>query len=250
MIRRPPRSTLFPYTTLFRSGALARSGAHAGPGDGRACRAERVLPDPARSVRPVPVRLASTVQPALARTRADPGRRLEHRRAVLDDRQAPRGLRLARRRRGRDHGADLQSARRRRAPPFGQGGVAGNRGPSRVGRRHRLRGLARIQPRAALLHGPPGAPRERGRGLLLLRLEASGDERHLHRHPGADPVVAGTTASVPRGPTPARAERRRGAPRGLRPQPRPVRIALALLEPPVTTSIRGPRGSLTRARAR
>src|SRR5690348_17984458 len=24
MIRRPPRSTLFPYTTLFRSGALAR----------------------------------------------------------------------------------------------------------------------------------------------------------------------------------------------------------------------------------
>src|SRR2546428_6532948 len=25
MIRRPPRSTLFPYTTLFRSGRLARS---------------------------------------------------------------------------------------------------------------------------------------------------------------------------------------------------------------------------------
>src|SRR3712207_7388406 len=37
MIRRPPRSTLFPYTTLFRSGALA-IGAHlhdavARPGD-------------------------------------------------------------------------------------------------------------------------------------------------------------------------------------------------------------------------
>src|SRR3712207_7221910 len=28
MIRRPPRSTLFPYTTLFRSG-----GQHAGPGE-------------------------------------------------------------------------------------------------------------------------------------------------------------------------------------------------------------------------
>src|SRR3712207_8401836 len=28
MIRRPPRSTLFPYTTLFRS-VLARDGAHA-----------------------------------------------------------------------------------------------------------------------------------------------------------------------------------------------------------------------------
>src|SRR5258708_18683146 len=29
MIRRPPRSTLFPYTTLFRSGLV-----HAPPGDG------------------------------------------------------------------------------------------------------------------------------------------------------------------------------------------------------------------------
>src|SRR5687767_15673577 len=32
MIRRPPRSTLFPYTTLFRS---------RGPGEGRAAAAER-----------------------------------------------------------------------------------------------------------------------------------------------------------------------------------------------------------------
>src|SRR2546427_1899608 len=40
MIRRPPRSTLFPYTTLFRSGqtsagdpwGLRRRGARAGPG--------------------------------------------------------------------------------------------------------------------------------------------------------------------------------------------------------------------------
>src|SRR3712207_8269398 len=30
MIRRPPRSTLFPYTTLFRSRAAARDGAPAG----------------------------------------------------------------------------------------------------------------------------------------------------------------------------------------------------------------------------
>src|SRR5256885_9776353 len=42
MIRRPPRSTLFPYTTLFRSGlAAGRPGAAAGPlehedGDGLA----------------------------------------------------------------------------------------------------------------------------------------------------------------------------------------------------------------------
>src|SRR5687768_18029516 len=30
MIRRPPRSTLFPYTTLFRSGKLRAIGQHAG----------------------------------------------------------------------------------------------------------------------------------------------------------------------------------------------------------------------------
>src|SRR3712207_7746510 len=29
MIRRPPRSTLFPYTTLFRSGGRDRGGPHA-----------------------------------------------------------------------------------------------------------------------------------------------------------------------------------------------------------------------------
>src|SRR5258708_13130148 len=31
MIRRPPRSTLFPYTTLFRSRRRRRRSAHAGP---------------------------------------------------------------------------------------------------------------------------------------------------------------------------------------------------------------------------
>src|SRR3712207_6895309 len=34
MIRRPPRSTLFPYTTLFRSGALAGAEVTIGTGDG------------------------------------------------------------------------------------------------------------------------------------------------------------------------------------------------------------------------
>src|SRR2546429_4005029 len=42
MIRRPPRSTLFPYTTLFRSHALAEQGVAAEGevrhGDGRALR--------------------------------------------------------------------------------------------------------------------------------------------------------------------------------------------------------------------
>src|SRR5260221_7627010 len=33
MIRRPPRSTLFPYTTLFRSHAFAQATGDAGEGD-------------------------------------------------------------------------------------------------------------------------------------------------------------------------------------------------------------------------
>src|SRR2546430_10593702 len=42
MIRRPPRSTLFPYTTLFRSDQPARDQGHAGgdpPGRAADCRA-------------------------------------------------------------------------------------------------------------------------------------------------------------------------------------------------------------------
>src|SRR2546426_9370786 len=40
MIRRPPRSTLFPYTTLFRSGVLPadRAGRSAAPAAGRVVR--------------------------------------------------------------------------------------------------------------------------------------------------------------------------------------------------------------------
>src|SRR3712207_8990788 len=34
MIRRPPRSTLFPYTTLFRSRVRHRRGVRDGPGNG------------------------------------------------------------------------------------------------------------------------------------------------------------------------------------------------------------------------
>src|ERR1017187_11026340 len=35
MIRRPPSSTLFPYTTLFRSGQASEDLVHAGPGPPR-----------------------------------------------------------------------------------------------------------------------------------------------------------------------------------------------------------------------
>src|SRR3712207_7165557 len=49
MIRRPPRSTLFPYTTLFRSGARGQSG-H--PRRDRGVRARRLPLAPVGPVRP------------------------------------------------------------------------------------------------------------------------------------------------------------------------------------------------------
>src|SRR2546427_11097681 len=49
MIRRPPRSTLFPYTTLFRSAVAPAApqpaaGATAAPGDPRVARGDRLAP--------------------------------------------------------------------------------------------------------------------------------------------------------------------------------------------------------------
>src|SRR2546425_8581640 len=53
MIRRPPRSTLFPYTTLFRSPRQPAIG-HTDPDDGRRrkARAFRERPDPQRDAGP------------------------------------------------------------------------------------------------------------------------------------------------------------------------------------------------------
>src|SRR2546429_5557514 len=47
MIRRPPRSTLFPYTTLFRSGGQTH-GIGATPGRGSRRRRDRVLQESVR----------------------------------------------------------------------------------------------------------------------------------------------------------------------------------------------------------
>src|SRR3712207_6997757 len=56
MIRRPPRSTLFPYTTLFRSPRLAAPDAVLGGGVGHDARrrdgAPRLPPPPPRRHRP------------------------------------------------------------------------------------------------------------------------------------------------------------------------------------------------------
>src|SRR4051812_49514483 len=43
MIRRPPRSTLFPYTTLFRSGGACVAFSHTGAGDERTGVRVRIL---------------------------------------------------------------------------------------------------------------------------------------------------------------------------------------------------------------
>src|SRR2546425_4871620 len=59
MIRRPPRSTLFPYTTLFRSAAAPR--------------AARGHPAPRRTLRPAPLGRARP-----ARAQRDAGRSEEH----------------------------------------------------------------------------------------------------------------------------------------------------------------------------
>src|SRR2546430_7736607 len=51
MIRRPPRSTLFPYTTLFRSSSFKRSRSKAAPSHawGMAVRRRLMKPRPTRS---------------------------------------------------------------------------------------------------------------------------------------------------------------------------------------------------------
>src|SRR6266403_5070292 len=61
MIRRPPRSTLFPYTTLFRSGkGIAIDGAFRRREDSPCCRVAEGI-DSARAWRPV-LRLPGTAE--------------------------------------------------------------------------------------------------------------------------------------------------------------------------------------------
>src|SRR3712207_7342810 len=83
MIRRPPRSTLFPYTTLFRSLSSARIVTRWGPGAGSA-------------------QLTRAVARPLARAMTCPSRLIETRPAVL--------LRPeTRARRSEEHTSELQS---------------------------------------------------------------------------------------------------------------------------------------------
>src|SRR3712207_7323177 len=61
MIRRPPRSTLFPYTTLFRSAAASSSvEPSAARSHARACGRPRLVMPPSGSAREVGKRAAAT----------------------------------------------------------------------------------------------------------------------------------------------------------------------------------------------
>src|SRR5206468_4080617 len=112
-----------------------------------------------------------------------------------------------------------------------EGDLAGDHRCGRSGWRDRGGRLARVQSGAPLLYGAPGAPRERGRGVLLLRLRAPGGEGRLHRDSGPGPAVGGAAAGVPRGSAPGGRKRRRGATARRCARARALRLALALLEP-------------------
>src|SRR3712207_6873121 len=75
MIRRPPRSTLFPYTTLFRSGAALRGG-------GRPTRARRRVPERLPPAPPDPARVRTYEQMFIAS-----GTRSEEHTSELQSRQ-------------------------------------------------------------------------------------------------------------------------------------------------------------------
>src|SRR3712207_8363054 len=74
MIRRPPRSTLFPYTTLFRSGRRATAVRTRRPVHGRVCRIRDLAPSPRAGGGPCPARHLGA--PRHARTA--PARSEEH----------------------------------------------------------------------------------------------------------------------------------------------------------------------------
>src|SRR5215208_2597334 len=176
MIRRPPRSTLFPYTTLFRS-PLRPPGGVAG------------------SVRGLRVRRAGAAR------RGDAAARARARARV------PRaGARAPRRRHGDEAGAARGGARavRRRRPRRPAGDADGREGPPLRGRPARSSDRRRHVARA------PRLPR---RGAHLPADHAArGPQRPRRARPRARPdVPARCAADRPRGTTRRRAVPRRGA---------------------------------------
>src|SRR3989441_2858450 len=171
MIRRPPRSTLFPYTTLFRSPgrraerparAEARRGAAVLPAAARTCRRERLRlrhagwPDPVQCAADRAVARRRETGRAAQRGRAR--RRRARRRAALPlyGRRA-RAVALGR----RAHGCLVPRARTARPVTRPRGPVLARAVLSPAARRvQRLRGLAGGARRSAAA---------RGRGVLAAR---------------------------------------------------------------------------------
>src|SRR3712207_7267191 len=86
MIRRPPRSTLFPYTTLFRSGPDRQPRAHRAPA--HAWRGPRTLAERRVGGRgPAPRGLRAARHPVLGGDRPADGRRSEEHTSELQSRQ-------------------------------------------------------------------------------------------------------------------------------------------------------------------
>src|SRR3712207_7215022 len=85
MIRRPPRSTLFPYTTLFRSATGAKRGPEGGDGAGM----ERIgMASPGRPCSAVAARLLETgTRAAVWSRKVGQGGRSEEHTSELQSRQ-------------------------------------------------------------------------------------------------------------------------------------------------------------------
>src|SRR3712207_9528492 len=94
MIRRPPRSTLFPYTTLFRSGRLDEHGG---------------AQEPRRGPEPDPVLAAAVDPPAAHRGRRASTAESEAEHAAPDAPLRRAGDVAEHRARSEEHTSDLQS---------------------------------------------------------------------------------------------------------------------------------------------
>src|SRR2546427_12768499 len=135
MIRRPPRSTLFPYTTLFRSWDVARFRVRGADG--------HRVPGGSGGATPPTVRVDAAV-------RREPGDGL---RAVGDADSGRRGVRRTRERRpparaDADPRGAIPGGRRAVSPPGGAGAARGApRGGGRAARSAARRGGARHRPR-------------------------------------------------------------------------------------------------------
>src|SRR5690606_27838418 len=205
MVRRPPRSTLFPYTTLFRSSLGRRRAEAARPGAARVTTTPATFTGPSRHVgTPTDGKALPSVDRAAART--PPG-------APTPPRRPPSGG---------PHG-----------PPFAAPGGQRRQEPG-VGRGRRLRpplpGALRLPQRAhhhpAVLHrrrGPPGVGvplRRRGAAARRRAPRAQGRQARPHPlgHAARAPHHLRARGAARRAPRPA--ARRQAAPQRLSRPPR------------------------------